>query len=53
MVGSLLASAVLWTWGGGWQLMTRRHHREQRATMAKVKLAVLAAGLAAWVLNWV
>jgi hypothetical protein len=24
MIGSFLASALLWTWGGGWRVMTRR-----------------------------
>ncbi|HRK20058.1 MAG TPA: hypothetical protein PK970_13970 [Hyphomicrobiaceae bacterium] len=52
MIGSLLASAVLWTWGGGWRLMTRINHRETRVPVAKFKLAMLAAGFIAWVLHW-
>lgn len=52
MIVSLLASAVLWTWGGGWRLMTRINHRDNRVTVAKFKLAILAAGFIAWVLSW-
>ncbi len=53
MIGSLMASAVLWTWGGGWRLMTRMNDQENRAIAAKFRLALMVAGIVAWVLNWV
>lgn len=51
MIGSFLASTVLWTWGGGWRLMTRMNDRKNRAIVAKFNLVVIVIGFAAWVLN--
>ncbi len=53
MIGSLLASAVLWTWGGGWRLMDRQRRRENRATMAKFQLLSLLVGCIVAALAWV
>jgi hypothetical protein len=53
MFGALVASAVLWSRGGGWRVMDRQTRRDHGGTLAKAHVVWLAIGFIAWALKWV